>query len=133
MPEEDPGLDEIPEDIRELADWSLRKIIKRFGTAHGLESYLKSSKVMEDIAEKRLKNHVAAGELIAKTLVTKAVIEPINNAHARMLRDGSRSITSVIINRVKAGDSFEQCEADVKKQLSAFIKPLKKTLGKGIL
>lgn len=125
-------MDELPEDIRGLLHWPLLKIIKRFGTANGFESYLKSAKLIEDIEDKRIKNHKTNEELIAKTLVVKTVIEPLDIAFARMLRDGSRSVTSVLTNRIKAGDTFEQCEAEVTKQLSAFLKPLKKNLGRGI-
>ena len=131
--ESDYGVDELPDDIRGLVHWPLIKIIKKFGTAHGFESYLKSAKIIEDIAEKRIKNFTTNGELIAKALVVKTVIEPLDTAFARMLRDGSRSVTSILTNRIKAGDTFEQCEAEVTKQLSAFIKPLKNTLGRGIL
>ena len=130
--ESDYGVDELPDDIRGLVHWPLIKIIKKFGTAHGFESYLKSAKIIEDIAEKRIKNFTTNGELIAKALVVKTVIEPLDTAFARMLRDGSRSVTSILTNRIKAGDTFEQCEAEVTKQLSAFIKPLKNTLGRGI-
>jgi len=130
--EYDPGLEELPGDIRVLMDWPLNKIIARFGTATGLEMYLKASKTVEEIAEKRAKNAKMYGELIEREIVRRNIFEPLNNALARMLRDGSRSVTSVITQRVKAGDTPEQCEAAVMKQLSAFIKPLKKVLGKGI-
>lgn len=130
--ESDYGVDELPDDIREVLHWPLIKIIRKFGTATGFESYLKSAKLVEEIETKRIANHRANDELITKTLVIKTVIEPLDIAFARMLRDGSRSVTSVLTNRIKAGDTFEQCEAEVTKQLSAFIKPLKKNLGRGI-
>ncbi len=126
------GLMEIPADIRELANWPLIKIIRKFGTARGFDTYLKSVKLMEEITERRLKNYKANGELVPKDAVVAQVFEPLDICFARMLRDGSRSITSVMINRVKAGDTFEQCEEEVKKQMSTFIKPVKKKLKGGL-
>lgn len=128
----DYGVDELPDDIRGLLQWPLIRIIKKFGTASGFESYLKSAKLIEDIEDKRIKNYKTNEELISKDLVVKTIIEPLDTAFARMLRDGSRSVTSILTNKIKAGDTFEDCEAEVTKQLSAFIKPLKKTLGRGI-
>ena len=130
--ETDVGLMEIPADIRELASWPLIKIIRKFGTASGFDTYLKSVKLMEEITERRLKNYKANGELVPKDAVVAQVFEPLDICFARMLRDGSRSITSVMINRVKAGDTFEQCEEEVKKQMSTFIKPVKKKLKGGL-
>lgn len=128
----DPGLEELPGDIRAIADWPLRKIIARFGTANGFETYLKSLKLMEEITKGRLANHKANGELITKEIVRRNVIEPLDTCFARMLRDGSLGIVSVIINMHKAGDTFEECVEEAKKQLGAFVKPVKKKL-KGAL
>ena len=68
------GLAELPADIRELQNWPLIKIILRFGTSCGLESYLKSVKMMEEITERRIKNYKANGELVTRDIVARQII-----------------------------------------------------------
>lgn len=126
------GLMEIPADIRDVAHWPLIKIIRKFGTMSGFDTYLKSVKLMEEITERRIKNYKANGELVPKDAVVAQVFEPLDICFSRMLRDGSRAITSVLRNQVKAGDTFEQCEEEVKKQMSTFIKPVKNKLKRGL-
>ena len=130
LEEDDPGVREIPEDIRGLMDWSLRDILRKFGTKNGLETYLKASKTMEEIAEKRLKNYSLAGELVPKESVRRGVFEPLDTCFARMLRDGAKSVTSILFNMYKAGNSIEEAEEEARKQMGTFIKPVKKAIGR---
>ena len=116
---------EIPEDIEEFADMTLRNLIGQFGTDSRLVDWLKSTQLIEAINEKRLKNAQTKGELVSRHLVKIAIIEPIESAHIKLMTDGAKTIARCAAAMAQAGKPVAEIEAFAVDQISSFIKPVK--------
>ena len=114
-----------PDDIQGLADMSLRELMEKFGTDTRFVDWLRATKSIEDIAEKRLKNAEKSGELISRELVRIGIISVIDGAFTRMLSDGSKTIAVRAKAVIDAGGSQMDVELLVAKQLTSFINPTK--------
>ena len=123
---------DIPEDIKNFADMTLRELIQRFGTDIAFLDWLKAVKEIENINEKRLKNAQTRGELVSITLVKTGVIEHFEIAFNKLLTDGAKTIARRITAMNGAGKSVEDCEAFVADQVSSFIKPAKAKIARAL-
>lgn len=119
---------DLPEDIRKLADWSLRKIIDTFGFDHRFETFLKTAKIMEDIHEKRIKNAAACKELISREIIHKGIIDPVDASHSRMLTDGAKTISLRLHARFKNGATPKEGERLIQNELTKIMQPMKKRI-----
>ncbi len=118
-------LHKIPEDIRAFADMSLRELVTRFGTDTRFNDWLKSTKMIEDINEKRLKTAATRGDLVSRDLVKTGIIDTFNKVHIQLLSDGAKTIARRVTAMHAAGKSLEECEKFVVNQISSFIRPAK--------
>lgn len=116
---------EIPEDIEEFADMTLRELISRFGTDVRFVDWLKATQSIEAINEKRLKNAQTKGELVSRHLVKVGIIEPIESAHIKLMTDGAKTIARRAAAMAQAGKEVAEIEAFAVDQISSFIKPVK--------
>ena len=116
---------EIPEDIRDFADMTLRELIQRFGTDQAFLDWLNATKRIEDINEKRLKNAATQGELVSRALVKTGIIDPIESAHLKLLTDGAKTIARRATAMHDAGRKLGDIENFVLDQVSSFIRPMK--------
>jgi hypothetical protein len=123
---------QIPEDIRELANWSLRDLVTKFGTDVAFLDFLKATKELENIQEKRLKNAKTSGELVSRAQIKIGVIEPINTAHIKLLTDGAKTIAVRVKAMVDAERDLTEIEEFVTKQMTSFIKPMKAHIVRGM-
>lgn len=128
----DEMLLQIPEDIRELANWSLRDLVTKFGTDVAFLDFLKATKAIEDIYEKRIKNAKSSGELVDRAQIKIGVIEPINTAHVKLLTDGAKTIAVRTKAMLDAGRDLGEVEEFITQQISSFIKPMKARVARGL-
>jgi len=120
-----PDILEVPADIQAFADKTLRELVERFGTDTRFLDWLKATKEIELINEKRIKNAQSKGELVSRELVKLAVIDPINAAHLKMLTDGAKTITRRVTAMHDANRDIGDIEKFVSDQIASFIKPVK--------
>lgn len=123
---------EIPDDLDDFLDMTLRVIVTRYGTKTAFLDWLKATKSIEDINEKRLKNAQTRGELVNRSLVKLGVIEPFDTAFNKLLTDGAKTIARRVTAMSGAGRSVEDCEAFVADQISSFIKPAKAKIARAL-
>jgi len=116
---------EVPEDIEAFADMTLRELIQRFGTDTAFVDWLKATKEIEYINEKRLKNAQTQGELVSRELVKVGIIEPIDAVHIKLLTDGAKTITRRVTAMHSAERDLDDIEKFVKDQITSFIRPVK--------
>lgn len=116
---------EVPEDIEAFADMTLRELIRRFGTDVAFVDWLKATKEIEYINEKRLKNAQTQGDLVSRELVKIGIIEPIDAAHIKLLTDGAKTITRRVTAMHSAERDLDDIEKFVKDQITSFIRPVK--------
>ncbi len=126
----DGKIHEVPEDIEAFADMSLRELIQRFGTETAFMDWLKATKSIEEINEKRLKNAVTMGELVSRKLIKVGIIEPIDTAHRNLLTDGAKTISVRAIAMHKSGKTTGEIEAWISEQMTTFIRPVKAKVGR---
>lgn len=116
---------ELPQHLEELADWSLRDIVARWGTDIAFIDWLKALKEIEVVAEKRIKNAQSRGELVSRRVVKEGVIDTIDGAFTRMLTDGAKTMATRVSALIQTGAKDREVEDFIAKQLSTFIKPTK--------
>lgn len=123
---------EVPDDIQAFADMTLRELVERFGTDVRFLDWLKATKAIEDINEKRLKNAQTKGELVNRQLVKVGIIEPIDSAHIKLLTDGSKTIARRATAMHDAGRDLEDIEKFVADQISSFIRQVKSKVARAL-
>lgn len=116
---------EIPADIRAFADMSLKELVQRFGTDIAFLDWLKATKMIEDVNEKRLKNAQTKGELVSRKLVKVGIVDVIESAHIELLDDGSKTIAQRVIALHGAGKPLKEIERYVEGRITKFIRPVK--------
>lgn len=115
----------IPENIQAFLDFTLLEIIEQFGSDERFSVFLKATKSVEDIKEKRLKNAQSEGTLISKELVKNAVIDVFNSAHLKLMTDGAKSIAAGAVSKHSSGASLYDVEQYVSDIIGSFIRPIK--------
>jgi hypothetical protein len=128
----DEQLIEVPDDIEEFADMTLRELISRFGTDVRFVDWLKATQSIEAINEKRLKNAQTKGELVSRHLVKIAIIEPIESAHIKLMTDGAKTIARRAAAMAQAGKPVAEIETFAIDQISSFIKPVKAKIDRAL-
>jgi hypothetical protein len=115
----------VPLDITEFWDMTLKDIVHIYGTDTRFCDWLRASKDIEAINEKRLKNARTQSMLVSRHLVKIGIIDPIDAAHIRILTAGAKTIAVRLHAMSQAGRSVEDLEAFVVDQISSFIRPIK--------
>lgn len=115
----------VPEYIGELADMTLRDLIMQFGTDVRFVDWLKATKEIEMINEKRLKNAESEGTLVSRRLVKVGILEPLDSAHVKLLTDGVKTIARRTVAMHDSGRDLADIEDFISDQVSSFLKPVK--------
>jgi len=123
--DQDDQIYAVPDDIQAFADMTLRELIEKFGTDLRFLDWLKATKAIEDINEKRLKNAETKGELVGRQLVKHGILDPIESAHIKLLTDGSKTIARRAAAMSGAGRDMEDIEKFVADQITSFLRPMK--------
>lgn len=119
------GLVEIPSDIQQFADMTLRELVERFGTDVRFSDWLSATQKIELINEKRLKNAETEGRLVSRELVRIAILERIDAVFVRMLTDGAKTIAATAHAMTKAGSDVIEVRQMVEERLESIIRPAK--------
>lgn len=131
-PADDNFLIEIPPNIEAFADMTLREVIERFGTDVRFVDWLKATKEIEMINEKRIKNAQASGRLISRDLVERGVIDPFNGAHLRLMTDGAKTIAAAAVAKHASGSELIEIERYVSDVIGSFLRPVKSKITRAL-
>ena len=124
---------EIPDEMEMFADMTLRELIQRFGSDIAFVDWLKATKLIEEINERRLKNAKTKNELVSRELVKRGIIEPIDAAHIKMLTDGVRTLNIKITTLVKSDETDKTKEDTISETITSFLKPVKEKIKKTLI
>jgi hypothetical protein len=116
---------EIPKEIEEFADMTLREIIRLFGSEYAFVDWLKASKLIEEVEEKRIKNAESKGKLVSRDLIKKGIIEPIDTCHINLLTDGARTMSIRVPALHESGKTPSEIEEWITEKMTTFIRPVK--------
>lgn len=128
----DPDFLNVPSDIVEFLDLTLRDIFKKFGTQEKFYNHLKAVQSIVSINEKILKNAAIEGDLVSRDKVQKGVIDVVNSALLRLMSDGAKNITATAMSKHMAGDSMDTIEKHVSDVIGSFIKPMKSKINNAL-
>ena len=113
-----------------FADMTLTEVVEIYGTDIAFLDWLKATKLIAEIEEKRLKNAATRGDLINRDLIKTTVIKVFYRAFNILITDGAKTIASRVITMHSAGRPVVYCEEFVSDQISTFIQRAKsETLG----
>lgn len=115
----------VPEHIEAFADMTLRELIHRFGTDARFVDWLRATKQIEEIKERRTKNEKMMGELIPRDFVAKYLFGAMEESNTRLLNDSPRTIAATAAEMVEAGETLEQIEERVRELISSQIRNMK--------
>ena len=118
----DEYLIEIPEYIQEFLGWTLQELIDKFGTDYRLDDWLKATQKIEVINEKRLKNAQTEGRLVARDMIRKGIVEPIDASHISLLTNGAKTMSVRAVAMAKSGRNEKEVEAYMKKTMTTHLK-----------
>lgn len=124
-PFDEDDVPEIPDNILEYADLTLREVFERFGTVEAFNGVLMAVRRIEEIQDKRVRTAEREGGLVSRDLVRQGVIDPYNRAHLRLMTDGAKTITVDVLAKSKAGMNQMEIEQHVSELIGRFIKPIK--------
>lgn len=116
---------DVPDNMQEFADMTIREVVVKFGTDYRMVDYLRALKEIEIIDANRVKNAKARGELVHRDLIVKGVLEPIDSAHRKMLTDGAKTIARRSVAMIGAGKDADELEKFIAEQITSFIRPAK--------
>jgi hypothetical protein len=123
----------IPEDIRAMADRSLRDLVGEYGTDSAFVDWLKAVKEIEMIHERRLRNAEAEGVLVSREIVADYIIDPIDVAHRRLMTDGARTLGAELWALAEGGGASEEdFIAAIAEYIGSFVRALKPKLLRGL-
>lgn len=122
----------VPEYIGDLADMTLRELIMQFGTDVRFVDWLKATKEIEMINEKRLKNAESEGTLVSRRLVKVGIIDPLESAHIKLLTDGVKTIARRSVALHDSGRDLSEIEDFVADQISSFLRPVKAKVARAL-
>lgn len=123
---------EIPENLAAYADMTIKEVCYKFGTAPRFVDYLKAMKEIGLIAEREIKLAEIKGMLVSRQLVQEQVIEKFDEAHMKLLRDGSKTISVQVTAMVNAGEPIEEIEKFIAEKITDFIRPAKSKITKAL-
>lgn len=119
------GEPEIPPNIEIYADMTLREIYEKFGTLPRFKDWLGAMKDISAIQERQLKSEQVKGTLVSRDIVHRFIVDPIDSAHIKLLRDGSQTISVRAVAMCEAGADQSEIKKLVEDTISSFIRPMK--------
>lgn len=122
----------IPDNIAAFADMTIRDVIKKYGTAERFTDYLKALKEIGIMAEREIRLAEIKGQLVSRAMVQTQVVEQFDEAHMKLLRDGSKTIAIQVSAMCEAGESIEDIEKFISEKITDFIRPVKAKIAKAL-
>lgn len=119
-----PNDHSIDADLEALTEM-LQPLLDRFGTTQAFKDYLNALKTMEEIRKHRLDNEVKEGSLIERELVRVHVFGAIEQANRKLLGELPKNLARTLYSKARSGIPVEESEADVRKQISELLAPMK--------
>jgi len=122
---ESEGFDDLPDDIRQFGDMTLREVVRRFGTEGRFLDWLNAMKRVEDLHEKRVKNEIVENTLVPRAYVSNHIFSLIEILNIRLLTDAPRTLAVRMIELVNAGETAEAVEDCARLVISSQLKGIK--------
>ncbi len=113
------------EELAGFGDMTLRQLLNDYGSDHRFYELLKSTKTLEEINEKRIKNATQEGSLVSRDLVRAVVFSLLDAAFVHLVDDTPRTLAALAHNAFKAGESVEFVEDLNRKGITTQLRNLK--------
>lgn len=123
---------EIPAELEPFMNKTVGEIVAQFGTVYAFNDWLRATREIETINATRLKNATARNELVNKNLFKISFIDPVNEAHTKLLSDGSKTIAKRICAMHDSGSTLPELQKFVSGQITSFLRPMKSKMKKAL-
>lgn len=124
--------DLAPPNIMQLVDWTLGDILRVYGDTDSFTNFLKNMKTGLDIQKVFIKNQQEEKKILSFEVLTRGVIDPLQESILRILTDGKKTICKKIQTAFKSGKDINAIEAVYAKQMGdhfgSLIDKIEKTL-----
>ncbi len=112
-------------DVDMFGNMTINQILSQFGTETAFGEWVKMTKVLEEIREKRIKNAKTQGELISREYVRTHMFGLIEIVNTRLLNDAPVSLAARVSQLVRAGEDDKSVEDFIRSEISTHIGALK--------
>lgn len=119
-------------DIRSMADMTLDQLVRTFSTAAEFREWIKAVHELEKTHERRLKNMVKEGQLVSKKLIKQGIIDPMDEAWAKLLADGAKTLSIYMDSMSKSGRTQVEMEDYARETISKFVRPAKDRIARAL-
>lgn len=116
----------------EIAELTIREVVRRFGTQTRFRDWLQALKAIEDIQEKRLRNETANGRLIERELVKTHVFGAIDATNRRLLADTPRTVAQRIYAMARSEAPVEEAEKVVREAIASQLAPVRTSASRAL-
>jgi hypothetical protein len=129
--EADGGLP--PEAFDDMAEFLKRpfgELIAEFGSARGIESYLKRRRASSAAAKVELETQTKQGTLISRSLVSKFLFAYLEHVNRRLLNDVPRTLARATTAKINANEPLEAVENVIRDQVGSILTDTRSQLEK---
>lgn len=123
---------EVPENVAQFADMTIREVIEAFGTDVRFFEYLKALQKIESVTKVELENEKTRGNLVSREAVKTNIILPFDEAHINLLTDGVKQMALNVISMHKAGEEMLAIEKELEATIGSFLLPVKNKIARGL-
>ena len=123
---------DLPDHIKAVLDWTVRKVVRRYGNVPAFESVLKSVKLISSIDETRTKTEQRRGNLVDRDFVKVHVMGAIADSLERLLQDTPRAVAAATRELIESNATDEEVEEKVHDLIASQIRGMKARALKGI-
>lgn len=131
VPADEP-MPQVPENVAQFADMTIREVIEAFGTDVRFFEYLKALQKIESVTQVELKNEQTRGNLVSREAVKTNIILPFDEAHINLLTDGVKQMALDAVSMHKAGEEMLAIEKELEATIGSFLKPVKDKIARGL-
>lgn len=124
---EEPSHYSKDNNIKNIMDLTLRKILAKHGTEDRFKNWVDASKTIKDIQLKDLKIAKEKQDSIERVLVKNHIFGAIEDSNLRLLTDTPKTLATRIFAIAKAGGTIDEAEVLGRELISKQIKNIKAT------
>ena len=120
----------IPDDIQEIRQWTLDRVVETFGTGPQFKAWADGHKKIVDTAAKDIDIGIKQGQLLNRTALPVMLWGPLKKLFLHLLGDTARTLARLLHTKIKAGATPEECEIVIHDRIGKEIRNFQKSTAK---
>lgn len=120
----------IPDDIQEIRQWTLDRVVATFGTGPQFKAWADAYKKIVDTAAKDIDIGIKQGQLLNRAALPVMLWSPLKKLFLHLLGDTARTLARLLHTKIKAGATPEECEGVIHDRIGKEIRNFQKSTAK---